>query len=198
MSVGDTGEKVKELLKDSGELLANGLEIINKASKLFGSFNLGSLFGSQRRLLREENSPISDDRNGEEIPRFVNHAARKLLNQTAKQLTPNVTVALDGSGQYKTIGEAINQAPLKSNATFVILVKAGLYKEIVMIPKKCNNLVLLGEGPTKTVISGDKSFKGGYTTYHTSTLSEFTLNSLSFTIILLPPQLPPSLRPIYK
>ncbi|XP_057772196.1 pectinesterase-like [Salvia miltiorrhiza] len=169
-TTGDTGEKVKKMLESTGELLCNGLSITEKVSKLFGSLNLGSFF-SQRRLLRDENS------NEDMIPSFVSHAARMLLNQTAGTLTPNVTVALDGSGNFKTIGEAINAAPLKSNATFVILVKAGKYKEIAMIPKKCNNVVLMGEGPTKTVISGDKSFAGGFTTYHTSTL---TINGEGF------------------
>ncbi|KAH6808669.1 hypothetical protein C2S51_026452 [Perilla frutescens var. frutescens] len=175
-TTGDTGEKIKELLKSSGELLSNSLSIVGQVSKLFEKFNIGSLF-SQRRLLGEETTfKVMDNSHGE-IPSFVDQHARNLLDRTTTELKPDVTVALDGSGQFKTIAEAINTVPLKSNNTYVILIKAGVYKEIVMVPKKANNLVLLGEGPTKTIISGDKSFTGGYTTFHTSTL---TINAEGF------------------
>lgn len=168
-TTGDTGEKIKKLLETSGELLSNGLVIVTQVSKLFDKLSIGSLF-SQRRLLGDD-TEIMEETNRDDVPSFVSEHARNLLDRTVGTITPNATVAADGSGQYKTIADAINAAPKKSNDTFVILIKAGVYKEIVMIPKKVNNVVFLGEGPTKTIISGDKSFTGGFTTFHTSTLS---------------------------
>lgn len=107
-----------------------------------------------------------------QMPDFVSSHSRRLLETPTMSLPPNVTVAQDGSGQFKTITEAVNSVPLKNNFPFVILVKAGLYKEYVTIPKKINNIIMIGEGPDKTIISGDKCYSKGVATYDSSTLSE--------------------------
>jgi len=43
--------------------------------------------------------------------------------------TANIIVAKDGSGNYKTIQEALNAVPQNNNKLFVILIKKGLYHE---------------------------------------------------------------------
>jgi len=154
-TTGDTGEKMKQLLKKSRELTSNGLAMVTDLPKILSSLQLGNLgigsSASTRRLLADS----------------MENKARKLL---ATPLTPNAVVALDGSGQFKTIQEAINSIPPENNATFVIQIKAGVYKEYVNIPKKVNNVVFLGDGPTQTVISGDKNFADGVKTFATATV----------------------------
>lgn len=160
------------MLQTSGELLSNGLAMVIEFQKLFQSVskNLGQLADKlkNRQLL---NTPM---------PEFVSSHSRRLLENPTMSLPPNVTVAQDGSGQFKTITEAVNTVPLKNMFPFVILVKAGVYNEYVTIPKKINNIVMIGEGPDKTIISGNKCFAGGVTTYDSSTLSECILISFSF------------------
>ncbi|KAL2488791.1 Pectinesterase [Forsythia ovata] len=82
---------------------------------------------------------------------WLSKAKRKLLSAGPASLKPNAVVAQDGSGTFKTINEAVATISKKNNQTFVIFVKAGIYKEIVIIPKKMNKIVLIGEGPTKTI-----------------------------------------------
>ncbi|KAK6138777.1 hypothetical protein DH2020_027474 [Rehmannia glutinosa] len=63
-TTGDTGEKMKKLLKTSGELLSNGLAMVTDFSTILSSLNLGSF--SSRRLLADDG-----------IPSFVDARARK-------------------------------------------------------------------------------------------------------------------------
>ncbi|XP_073302211.1 pectinesterase-like [Primulina huaijiensis] len=160
-TTGDTAEKMKKLLKTAGELSSNGLAMVDDFSTILSGLNLESL-GSSRRLLGSSQ---------DSIPSFVHPEARKLLSATPISLKPNAVVAQDGSTPYKTIKAAIDAIPKKNNNTFVILVKAGLYKETVIIPKKVNNVVLIGEGPTKTRITGNKNFAEGTQTFHSATLA---------------------------
>ena len=68
-------------------------------------------------------------------------------------------------------GDAIKTLTPKSNATVVIYVKAGLYEEYVEFPKYVNNVTLIGDGPLKTIITGDKCFAKGVKTFFTATVS---------------------------
>ncbi|XP_042008989.1 probable pectinesterase/pectinesterase inhibitor 21 [Salvia splendens] len=48
---------------------------------------------------------------------------------------------------------------------------AGVYKEVLKVPGGANNVVFVGEGPTKTVIFGSQSFADGIPTFQTAILS---------------------------
>lgn len=75
-----------------------------------------------------------------------------------------LTVAQDGSGDFMTIQEAINQVRDHAEKRVVIHIKAGTYNEKVVIPAFKRNITLQGEGATKTVIQYDdysgKPFRG--------------------------------------
>jgi pectinesterase len=71
---------------------------------------------------------------------------------------PDATVALGGSGQYKSIQEAISAAPMRTGAAdprWVILVKAGEYHERVYVQRERGNIALIGEDVGKTVLTYD-------------------------------------------
>jgi PelA/Pel-15E family pectate lyase len=72
-------------------------------------------------------------------------AAQCVIAQTA------ITVAQDGSGNFKTIQEAINSLPDAATAQRIILIKKGVYKEKVYIEK--NFITLKGENPENTIIN---------------------------------------------
>ncbi|XP_028778201.1 pectinesterase 2-like [Neltuma alba] len=103
----------------------------------------------------------------EGFPTWVKPGDRKLLQSSSSSSRANVVVAKDGSGKYTTISAAINAAPKSSSGRYVIYVKAGTYNEQVEI--KAKNIMLVGDGIGKTIITGSKSVGGGTTTFRSAT-----------------------------
>ena len=86
---------------------------------------------------------------------------------TSAQTSDNrfeLTVAQDGSGDFKTIQEAINKVRDHAEFRVVITVKSGVYNEKVVIPAFKRNITLKGLDREKTVISyndySGKPFRG--------------------------------------
>ncbi|KAM3685284.1 hypothetical protein ACJW31_11G106100 [Castanea mollissima] len=103
------------------------------------------------------------------FPTWVKPGDRKLL-QSSSTPKANIVVAQDGSGNYKTIKEAISAASSQSGSgRFVIYVKAGTYKENVEI--KLKNIMLVGDGIGRTIVTGSKSVGGGSTTFNSATIA---------------------------
>src|SRR5947209_10105065 len=68
----------------------------------------------------------------------------------------NLTVAADGSGQFRTIQEAIMAVPAGSRTNPVLIhIKPGHYKELVYVQREKRFFHLLGEDPEKTVLTYD-------------------------------------------
>ncbi|XP_020269865.1 pectinesterase-like [Asparagus officinalis] len=103
------------------------------------------------------------------FPSWVSAADRKLLQSSS--VKANIVVAQDGSGNYKTISEAVAASVKQSSggSRFVIHVKAGTYDEKVQITTSMNNLMLIGDGAGVTVITGSKSVQDG-TTFNSATV----------------------------
>lgn len=92
-----------------------------------------------------------------------------------------LTVAQDGSGDFKTIQEAINKVRDHAEKRVVITIKSGIYNEKVVIPAFKRNITLKGVDKEKTVISyndySGKPFRGIDVTGDTkfSTYTSYTL-----------------------
>ncbi|MFC5682727.1 pectate lyase [Flavobacterium sp. MAHUQ-51] len=86
----------------------------------------------------------------------------------------NIIVAQDGSGDYKTIQEAINNSPAFPYKRVTITIKEGVYYEKVLVPECNTKISLIGENKEKTIISYDDYFGkinlGRNSTFYTSTL----------------------------
>lgn len=65
-------------------------------------------------------------------------------------------VAQDGTGDFATIQDAIDNAPQNSQEPYLILIKAGHYHEHVYIPEDKPRLFLIGEDKAKVTISDDR------------------------------------------
>ena len=92
------------------------------------------------------------------------------------QLMPDVTVCKDGGNRcYKTVQEAVNVAPDNMGTRrFVIHIKEGVYEETVRVPLHKKNVVFLGDGMGKTVITGSANVGQPFmTTYNSATVGEF-------------------------
>ncbi|KAM0909127.1 hypothetical protein ACQ4PT_015009 [Festuca glaucescens] len=88
-----------------------------------------------------------------------------------KAMRVDVVVAQDGSGRYRSVGEAVARAPNHSRRRYVIYVKRGVYYENVDVKKKKTNIVLVGEGMGETVITASRSFSSGWTTFRSATFA---------------------------
>ena len=64
-----------------------------------------------------------------------------------------VTVAIDGSGDFKTIQSALDAQPSNNASPTTIYIKKGIYKETVVVDATKNNISLVGEGRSNTIIT---------------------------------------------
>lgn len=85
-----------------------------------------------------------------------------------------VVVSLDGSGDYKSIQEAIDNSPSFPYERITIFIKNGVYKEKIKIHEWNSNLMLIGESKENTKITFDDYFNkmglGRNSTFYTYTL----------------------------
>jgi len=66
----------------------------------------------------------------------------------------NLIVAADGSGQFKTVQEAIMAVPAGTSTNPVFIhVKPGTYKELIYIQREKRFFRLIGENPEKTILT---------------------------------------------
>ena len=81
------------------------------------------------------------------------------------QYPKDITVAQDGSGNYKTIQEAVNAVRDLSQERVTIHIKPGIYREKLVIPSWKTNIALIGESSANTIITNNdfsgKDFPGG-------------------------------------
>lgn len=84
----------------------------------------------------------------------------------------DATVAVDGTGNFTKIMDAVRAAPHSSlKKRYVILIKRGVYLENVVVDKK--NLVMVGEGRGATIISGHFSkVTHNLSTFNTATFGK--------------------------
>ncbi|KAK7259041.1 hypothetical protein RIF29_24635 [Crotalaria pallida] len=67
---------------------------------------------------------------------------------------PDAIVAQDGSGQFTTITGSLNVCKRKNKGLCIIHVKKGIYEEKVMVPKDVGQVLMYGDGPMNTIVSG--------------------------------------------
>lgn len=115
-----------------------------------------------------EKAASTQRRLGEEWPEWLSAGDRRLLQ--ASTVTPDVTVAADGSGNYRTVAEAVAAAPTGSSRRYVIRIKAGVYRENVEIARGKTNLMFVGDGRTSTIITASRNVVDGSTTFNSATV----------------------------
>ncbi|GAB4830932.1 hypothetical protein Ancab_004960 [Ancistrocladus abbreviatus] len=107
----------------------------------------------------------------DKFPSWVTNRDRKLLETLPQDIKANVVVAQDGSGNYKTVSDAIASAPNNAKTRYVIYVKKGTYKEQVEIGTNKKNIMLVGDGMDSTVITGSLNVVDGSTTFRSATVA---------------------------
>jgi len=67
----------------------------------------------------------------------------------------DITVAQDGTGNYKTVQEAINAVPDFRKVTTTIFIKNGIYKEKLNLSASKQLVKMIGESVEKTILTYD-------------------------------------------
>lgn len=148
-------------LVNGGQLTSNALAIVTELTEIYKAFNIeiqvnhnndnNTTTTSSRRLLGTTDG----------YPTWVSAADRKLLatDHAGNKINPHAVVAKDGSGQYTNISAALKAYPKGHQGRFIIYVKGGVYKEQVTVERHQSDIFMYGDGPAKTVVTGNKSVK---------------------------------------
>ncbi|KAG7576764.1 Pectinesterase inhibitor domain [Arabidopsis thaliana x Arabidopsis arenosa] len=78
------------------------------------------------------------------------------------------------SDNFTTITDAIAAAPNNTrpeDGYFVIYAREGVYEEYIVVPINKKNLMLIGDGINKTIITGNHNVVDGWTTYNCSSFA---------------------------
>nr|XP_017248131.1 PREDICTED: probable pectinesterase/pectinesterase inhibitor 17 [Daucus carota subsp. sativus] len=147
-------------------------------SKLFplneSSENLCKILGMNKAVMASQTSGLASEEKSEGwllrnrgLPEWLSESDRRILQEAPPP--PDLVVAQDGSGNYRTIGDAVATAAAaqKGGKRFVIYVKRGVYKEYPVI--QVENLTLLGDGIEATIVTGNRSVADGATTSNSAT-----------------------------
>ncbi|CAN0914121.1 Putative pectinesterase/pectinesterase inhibitor 43 [Linum grandiflorum] len=126
----------------------------------------------------DDDKEDSDDETEEEERKDDKGKKKKDFSKAPSEIA-DVTVAKDGSGDYESINDALEDLEKKRKKkkkkdvgeVIVMYIKKGTYKEYVQVKKKLDNLVMIGDGADKTIITGSKNFIDGVSTYHTCTVA---------------------------
>ena len=98
--------------------------------------------------------------------------------------SPKITVAQDGTGNFKTVQQAFNSIPSNNKKPITIFIKNGIYYEKLFLDSNKNNITLTGEDRFNTILTyndhtGKLSPKGD--SINTRTSQSFLLAGNNFT-----------------
>ncbi|CAN6991473.1 pectinesterase/pectinesterase inhibitor 3 [Brassica rapa] len=176
----DADKKVRKFLLKGQvhveHMCSNALAMIkNMTDTDIANFELKAKLSSNNRKLKEEKTPEAVDIAGSEEldakgwPTWLSAGDRRLLQGSS--VRADATVAANGSGKFKTIAAAVAAAPDNSKRRYVIHIKAGVYRENVEVSKKKKNIMFMGDGRTRTIITGNRNVVDGSTTFHSATVA---------------------------
>ncbi|CAL0306926.1 unnamed protein product [Lupinus luteus] len=171
-----TGDLSSDLRTWLSAVLANpetcleGFEGTNSIVKGLVSIGLGQVSSLVKQLLTQVHPTIEDQAfNKDHYPSWMKQRERNLIQSNG--VAADAVVALDGSGNYSNVMDAVEAAPDYSMKRYVIYIKKGVYNEYVEIKKKKWNIMIIGDGINATVITGNRSFIDGWTTFRSATFA---------------------------
>ncbi|XWS50360.1 hypothetical protein CRYUN_Cryun12cG0081300 [Craigia yunnanensis] len=165
---GAVKDQVASKLKDLSELVSNCLSIFAAS----GRDDFSGVPIQNRRLLASDDDISGENVDENNFPKWLGRKERELLNTPVSAIQADIIVSKDGNGTVKTITEAIKKAPEQSPRRIIIYVMAGRYEENnLKVGRKKINLMFIGDGKGKTVITGGKSVFDNITTFHTASFA---------------------------
>ncbi|KAK6143897.1 hypothetical protein DH2020_024245 [Rehmannia glutinosa] len=138
---GDAGQKMRDALKTAMQMTSNSLAMVAEISTFLESMGIQGF--KSRRLLSEDFLPVVG--HGGELPDWMDFNQRRLLSAPSQQIR-RISLSL---------------------RTGV----ASVYEEKVWFNSSLTHLMIIGDGPTKTKITGKLNFIDGTGTYQTATVA---------------------------
>ncbi|GAB2969191.1 pectinesterase family protein [Hymenobacter coalescens] len=98
---------------------------------------------------------------------------------------PRLVVAQDGSGDFRTVQQAVDAVPNQPQQAVTIFIKRGTYREKLVVPALKTRLTLLGEDRDATILTyDDHAGAGGINTYTSHSVlvqaNDFRAENLTF------------------
>ncbi|PIF29949.1 pectinesterase [Flavobacterium sp. 9] len=188
-----TNLEEKRVLNDAGKIVDKKMIVTQNAAPIWARFmdlDTNEPFFCDRDGIKKKSLAEigSERRNGyswyTDAPKEVlkKYAAWAIKNgvkvsaiETSDKKKDNFfTIALDGSGDFTKIQDAINACPSFPYEKVTLYIKNGIYTEKVRIPEWNTHLVLIGESKEKTIIQFDDNFSkinsGRNSTFYTYTV----------------------------
>jgi pectinesterase len=172
-----TNLEEKRIVNDQGEIIDKKMMVTQNAAPIWARFmeldNNEPFFCDRDGVKRKSLDQIgSERRNGyswysdapkEVLKKFPAWALKNGLKVSATESSEKkkdnfFTVALDGSGDFTKIQEAINASPSFPYEKVTVFIKNGIYNEKIRIPEWNTHLALVGESKENTIISFDDNF----------------------------------------
>ncbi|KAJ4874075.1 Pectinesterase/pectinesterase inhibitor 3 [Raphanus sativus] len=157
-------------------MCSNALAMIkNMTDTDIANFEPKAKVTSNNRKLKEEETTVAADiasvgeLDAEGWPTWLSAGDRRLLQGSTVEA--DATVAADGSGTFTSVAAAVAAAPENSNKRYVIHIKAGVYRENVDVAKKKKNIMFMGDGRTKTIITASRNVVDGSSTFDSATVA---------------------------
>uniref|UniRef100_A0ACD5YN99 Uncharacterized protein n=1 Tax=Avena sativa TaxID=4498 RepID=A0ACD5YN99_AVESA len=185
---GELRVQVKETMEKAREISSNAIAIIQQGAALAAMLEIDA--GAAVSLPNEtdddddEDTSQNQDSDGDrqlqeesesKVPTWVPNEDRRILDEAEEnhnvELTPNVTVAKDGSGDFKNISAALDALPQNFRGRYVIYIKEGVYDETVNVTNGMGNITMYGDGAKKSIITGSKSVADGVRMWRTASLA---------------------------
>ena len=188
-----TNLEEKRILNDEGKIIDKKMVVSQNAAPIWARFmeldNNEPFFCDRDGVKKKSIDEIgAERRNGyswytdapkevlKKYPAWAIKNGIKLSSaQTSDKKKANFfTVALDGSGDFTKIQDAINASPSFPYEKITVFVKNGVYNEKIKIPEWNTHLALVGESRENTIISFDDNFSrintGRNSTFFTYTI----------------------------
>ncbi|GIQ61110.1 hypothetical protein Flavo103_42450 [Flavobacterium collinsii] len=188
-----TNLEEKRVLNEDGKIIDKNMIVTLNAAPIWARFmdlTTNEPFFCDRDGIRKKSIDEigAERRNGyswysdapkEVLKKYPAWAAKNGLKISAKESSDKkknnfITVALDGSGDFTKIQDAINACPSFPYEKVTVFVKNGTYKEKIRIPEWNSQVALIGESKENTIITFDDNFSkiniGRNSTFNTYTL----------------------------
>ncbi|MFT3739024.1 MAG: pectinesterase family protein [Breznakibacter sp.] len=91
---------------------------------------------------------------------FIQNLFVVCVTAMAQNPQPGFVVAIDGSGDFTSVQQAIDAVPHLRKARTVIFIKNGVYKEKLHLPSNKTNVTFVGEDVNKTILTYDDYAQG--------------------------------------
>jgi hypothetical protein len=168
------------LLDDCREISSNTIAIIQQGAAFAAMLDLHAIeshAAEGEELDVDHDIQHHVDRHLEDqslppAPPWLSDEDRRMLTsgeEFVAGLTPNVTVAKDGSGDFTNISAALDALPEAYAGKYIIYVKEGVYDETVNVTSRMANITMYGDGSKKSIVTGSKNIADGVRMWKTAT-----------------------------